>query len=306
VATNLTKREARVLINPPGTQLCAVNAILSGRAKRYHVAEFTGPLSVKSVVRGSGVWGTAEAERVVDTGSYLVLNAGRPYSLTIDARETVETFCLFFRAGFVEDVNRVESGAPEALLDEPAELGNRHTALEFFETLHVHDRAVSPLLREIYARVKAKCATDAWLEDRFFEVAKALRKVQIRMQQQMTRVPAKKMSTRTELYRRLLRGKDYMDSFFAGEIQLRDAAGAACVSPYHFHRLFHEVFHETPNQYLQRKRLTQARELLRNCDRDVMEISLDIGFQSSTSFSALFRRSFGCSPREYRAKLRKK
>jgi AraC-like DNA-binding protein len=226
--------------------------------------------------------------------------------LTIDARETVETFCLFFRAGFVEDVNRVESGAPEALLDEPAELGNRHTALEFFETLHVHDRAVSPLLREIYARVKAKCATDAWLEDRLFEVAKALRKVQIRMQQQMTRVPAKKMSTRTELYRRLLRGKDYMDSFFAGEIQLRDAAGAACVSPYHFHRLFHEVFHETPNQYLQRKRLTQARELLRNCDRDVMEISLDIGFQSSTSFSALFRRSFGCSPREYRAKLRKK
>jgi AraC-like DNA-binding protein len=154
--------------------------------------------------------------------------------------------------------------------------------------------------------VKAKCATDAWLEDRFFEVAKALRKVQIRMHQQMTRVPAKKMSTRTELYRRLLRGKDYMDSFFAGEIQLRDAAGAACVSPYHFHRLFHEVFHETPNQYLQRKRLTQARELLRNCDRDVMEISLDIGFQSSTSFSALFRRSFGCSPREYRAKLRKK
>jgi AraC family transcriptional regulator len=87
---------------------------------------------------------------------------------------------------------------------------------------------------------------------------------------------------------------------------LRDAAGAACVSPYHFHRLFHEVFRETPNQYLQRRRLTQARELLKSSDLDVTEISLEIGFESSTSFSALFRRSLGCSPREYRARLRKK
>jgi len=306
VAANLAKCEARVLINPRGTQLGTVNAILWGRAKQYHVTDFPGPLSIKSVVRGLGIWGTAEAERVVDTGSYLVLNAGQSYSLTIDAREIVETFCLFFRSGFAEDVNRVENGAPGAFLDEPADLGNSRTSLEFFETLHAHDRAVSPLLREMYARVKAKCASDAWLEDRFYEVAQALREVRARTQQQARRVPAKKMSTRTELYRRLLRGKDYMDSFFAGEVQLRDAAVAACVSPYHFHRLFHDVFQETPNQYLQRRRLLQARELLKNSDRDVTEISLDVGFESSTSFSALFRRSFGCSPREYRARLRKK
>ena len=84
------------------------------------------------------------------------------------------------------------------------------------------------------------------------------------------------------------------------------AANAPCVSPYHFHRLFHEVFHETPNQYLQRRRLEQARELLESTDRGVTEISLDVGFESSTSFSALFRRSLGCSPREYRAILKKK
>lgn len=292
-----------MLINPAGPLIGAANAIIWGRARQYHVAEFPGPLSIKSVVRGTGIWETAEAERVVDTRSYLVLNAGQPYSITIDAREIVETFCLFFRPGFAEDVNRVETGTAELLLDEPT---SGSMSLQFFEMLHAHDRAVSPLLREMYARVKAKCATDAWLEDRFFDVAKALRKVHGRTQLQARRVPAKKMSTRTELYRRLLRGKDYMDSFFAGEVQLRDAASAACVSPYHFHRLFHEVFQETPNQYLQRRRLTQARELLKSSDLDVTEISLDIGFESSTSFSALFRRSFGCSPREYRARLRKK
>jgi AraC family transcriptional regulator len=158
----------------------------------------------------------------------------------------------------------------------------------------------------MYARVKAKSASDAWLEDRFLEVAKALLKVQGSTQRRTKRISAKKTSTRTELYRRLLRGKDYMDSYFAGEVQLHHAATAACVSPYHFHRLFHEVFRETPNQYLQRRRLAHARELLKGTDRSVTEISLNVGFESSTSFSALFRRRFGCSPREYRATIRKK
>jgi AraC-like DNA-binding protein len=158
----------------------------------------------------------------------------------------------------------------------------------------------------MYARVKAKSASDEWLEERFIEVGEALLKVHGSTQRHARRIPAKKVSTRVELYRRLLRGKDYMDSFYASEVQLHDAAAAACVSPYHFHRLFHEAFRETPNQYLQRRRLAQARKLLEHTDRGVTEISLDVGFESSTSFSTLFRRSFGCSPREYRSAFRKK
>jgi len=314
VAANRTKPEARVLINPAGPQIGAANAILWGRAKQYHVAEFRGPLSIKSVVRGSGVWGTAEAERVVDSGNYLVLNAGRPYSLTIDAREIVETFCLFFRLGLVEDVHRVESCDPVALLDEPfaAEQVQEKSAVvngcgrlpvEFFETLHGHDAVVSPLLKRMHQSVRSGTATQEWLEDQFFGVARAMLRVRERVERQAARIPAKKSSTRLELYRRLLRGKDFLDSFHAEELPLNEVARAACVSPYHFHRLFREAFGETPNQYLQRKRLERARELLKSTDQGVTEISMDVGFESSTSFSTLFRKTFGYSPREYRSLL---
>jgi AraC family transcriptional regulator len=312
VAANLTRSESRVLINPTGLLIGAANAIIWGRARQYHVAEFPGPLSIKSVVRGSGIWETAEAERVVDTGSYLVLNAGRPYSITIDAREIVETFCLFLRPGFVEDVNRVESRDPAALLNDPfaAEQqeeksaiakGNGRLRVEFFETLHGHDALVSPLLRRIYARVRKGAATQEYLEDQFFAVARAMLRVRRRSEKQAARIPAKKLSTRLELYKRLLRGRDFLDSFHAEDLPLNEVAHAACVSPYHFHRLFREVFGETPNQYLQRKRLQRARELLESSDRGVTEISMHVGLERSTSFSALFRRTFGCSPREYRS-----
>ena len=144
-----------VMINPPPAEMGLTNGIVWGRAKQYHVAEFPGPLSVKTVVRGSAMWGTREAERLVDTGSYLVLNAGQHYSLTVDARETVETFCLFFRNGSAEDVHRVEASDPATLLDAPfgavgTQNGNREAGVQFLETLHRHDTLVSPLVRSMY------------------------------------------------------------------------------------------------------------------------------------------------------------
>jgi AraC-like DNA-binding protein len=97
----------------------------------------------------------------------------------------------------------------------------------------------------------------------------------------------------------------YMDSFFGDQVRLAEVASEACLSPYHFHRLFREVFRETPNQYLQRKRLANARQLLERGEQGVTDICLEVGFESITSFSALFRRSFGCSPREYRFRKNK-
>ena len=309
------RSETRVAINPPGAWLGARNAILWGKGKQYHVANFRGPLSIKSVVRGSARWSTNEAERLVDENCYLVLNSKQSYSITIDSLATVETFCLFFRNGLVEDVCRVTESGPTSLLDNPVP-GASHalesaaradsstpslgTSVEFFETLHAHDAVVSPLIQRIYARLKDNTASDLWLEDQFLSVAGALCKLRRDADKDAELIPAKKYSSRMELYRRLLRGKDYMDSFSRTSVHLGEVAENACLSPYHFHRLFREVFRETPNQYLQRKRLANARRLLERGEQSVTDVCLEVGFESVTSFSGLFRRNFGCSPREYR------
>jgi AraC-like DNA-binding protein len=305
------------------------NAIVSGTAKQYHVADFPGPLSIKTVLRGSALWSTSEADRVVDEDSYLVLNSGQTYTLSIDSRQPVETFCLFFRQGIVEDVFRVERSDPACLLDNPFVVENHsdenadgastrssaistedftypqrqaRSRVEFFETLHRHDSLVSPLIRQIYARWKDKTASDSWLEDHFLSIAAALTRAHGEAGTHAARVPAKKYATRIEIYRRLLRGKDYMDSFPGERVHLQAIASEACLSPYHFHRLFREVFHETPNRYRQRTRLAKAKRLLELGEQSVTDICLEVGFESVTSFSALFRRNFGCSPREHRSR----
>jgi AraC family transcriptional regulator len=294
-----------VVINPPASLLGARNAILWGKARRYHIKDFPGPVSVKAVLRGSAVWETNQAGRTVDAGSYLILNAAEPYTLTIDSRQEVETFCLFFRNGFVEDACRIESCDAISILDEGCSERSPADGVRFFETLQAHDSIVSPILRRIAASVVSRTATGAWLEDQFHNAAGALCKVQAQARKQATRIEAKKASTRDELYRRLLRGKDYLDANFGGAVHLRNVASEACLSPYHFHRLFRQVFRETPNQYLQRKRLRNAQRLLAGGNLSVTQICLEVGFESIPSFSTLFRRNFGCTPREYRARSQK-
>ena len=60
----MERSETQVAINPPAAWLGARNAILWGKATQYRVANFRGPLSIKSVVRGSARWSTSEAERI--------------------------------------------------------------------------------------------------------------------------------------------------------------------------------------------------------------------------------------------------
>jgi AraC-like DNA-binding protein len=69
-------------------------------------------------------------------------------------------------------------------------------------------------------------------------------------------------------------------------------------------RSFKRAFGETPHQYLLRRRIERAKELLRGTEMSVTEVSLDVGSRSLGSFSSSFRRLVGESPVSYRERWR--
>ena len=101
--------------------------------------------------------------------------------------------------------------------------------------------------------------------------------------------------------RRLLRARDAMDRAYAEPLDVRTIAAVAHVSAAHFSRTFREVFGETPHRYLQRRRVERAMFLLRETDRSVTDICLDVGFTSLGTFSRTFREIVGETPSGYRA-----
>ena len=80
-------------------------------------------------------------------------------------------------------------------------------------------------------------------------------------------------------------------------------AAAAGLSRAHFSREFRRAFGESPHAYLLTRRLERAAALLRDTDRSVAEICLDVGLTSVGSFTTSFTRMFGASPTAYRAQF---
>ena len=103
-----------------------------------------------------------------------------------------------------------------------------------------------------------------------------------------------------DLNRRLLRARDAMDRSYAEPLDVRAVAAVAHISEAHFSRSFRAVFGETPHRYLQRRRVERSMFLLRETDRSVTDICLDVGFSSLGTFSRTFREIVGETPSTYR------
>lgn len=103
-----------------------------------------------------------------------------------------------------------------------------------------------------------------------------------------------------EANRRLLRARDAMDRTYAQPLDVPALARIAIVSEAHFIRTFRATFGETPHRYLQRRRVERSMFLLRETNRSVTDICLDVGFNSLGTFSRTFRDVVGQSPTDYR------
>ena len=103
-----------------------------------------------------------------------------------------------------------------------------------------------------------------------------------------------------ELNRRLLRARDAMDRAYAEPLNVAEVAAVAHMTAAHFSRSFRTVFGETPHHYLQRRRVERSMFLLRETDRDITAICLDVGFNSLGTFSRTFREIIGETPSSYR------
>jgi AraC-like DNA-binding protein len=86
-------------------------------------------------------------------------------------------------------------------------------------------------------------------------------------------------------------------------MSLADVAKAAGASVFHFCKVFRKSTGIKFTDNVARVRLEDARTQLLNPNRRISEVAYDVGFQSLTQFNRTFKRVFGQSPSEFRARL---
>ena len=101
----------------------------------------------------------------------------------------------------------------------------------------------------------------------------------------------------TDVQERLRRARRFIDECYDLPLDLNQISRQACLSRFHFLRLFRDTFETTPHQYLIQRRIEKAKELLRLKEMSVTDVCFEVGFESLGSFSALFRRCVGTGMR---------
>ncbi|EWT02967.1 AraC family transcriptional regulator [Intrasporangium oryzae NRRL B-24470] len=100
----------------------------------------------------------------------------------------------------------------------------------------------------------------------------------------------------------LRRARDLADREYAEPLDLDRLAAAAGLSKYHFLRLFKVTYGVTPAEYVSRRRIERAQDLLRATNLTVTEVCHAVGFTSLGSFSSRFRAVVGESPSDFQAR----
>ncbi len=94
---------------------------------------------------------------------------------------------------------------------------------------------------------------------------------------------------------------EYIDRNFADEnISLKEVAGYINVSANYFSAVFSQEMRQTFVEYLTQKRMGRAKELLRRTDKRTAEVAAEVGYKDPHYFSFVFRKTQGCTPRDYR------
>lgn len=99
------------------------------------------------------------------------------------------------------------------------------------------------------------------------------------------------------------KAREYIANNKTESLSLAAVAQASGASVFHFCKVFKKSTGLKFTDYVARVRLEDARTQLLNPNRRISEIAYDVGFQSLTQFNRMFKRVFGQSPTEFRAKL---
>jgi AraC-like DNA-binding protein len=93
---------------------------------------------------------------------------------------------------------------------------------------------------------------------------------------------------------------EYIDVYLARDLTITELASVACLSPFHFSKMFKRSMGESVHKFVIGRRLMRARSLLQSTSIPLAEIAAITGFTDQSQFTALFKRSMGVTPGKFR------
>lgn len=95
---------------------------------------------------------------------------------------------------------------------------------------------------------------------------------------------------------------DYIEENLTEDIDFATLGKIAQTNTFILERIFVFLTDMTLTEYIKRRRLSKAFEEIKNTDKNILEIALKYGYNSSSAFTRAFKNLFGMNPTECRKK----
>lgn len=275
IGRSFPKPEQGVDLDRPCPLFGWPTAVLRAIAKQDDYVDHQTAFTIVSNFGGSAYYRSKGKETRLDEGKHLVFYPGERFSSFVDAKKPVESVYIVFRDADIaaalsrDDLN--EDPGPAEVSSLPRSIGEASHISRIRDL--VRSNASEAVIEEALLSMLHCVARDHWGT------------IDRRMR------PATVIERRA----RLERARERMHAEPAA-MTLDTMAETACLSNFHFLRLFTETFGTTPHKYLTELRLERARELLTSTTESIERVASRVGFASSTTFGNTFKRRFGHSP----------
>ena len=269
------------------------------RTKKLHTDLHQSRWAFRAVLNGYQSLESNGQLHTLHCHNYLITPQGVDYQTEIEAEQEVEVVVVGFHPQFFRQAFSQLQQRPEQWLDQPER--NPKGLPPFWETSYQRTPAFDILLAKIKDLILTQSGAAEELEEMNAMLVHQIAVNHAQGQQQMALIPAKKPAVREELFRRLRLARSYMESQLDQTLSLEQVATAACLSPFHFLRLFKAVFRLSPMQYLAQARLQKARYLLQHTDETIAAVAEAVSFTDQGAFARWFKRHAGQTPSMLRA-----
>lgn len=260
------------------------NYIVQSRLKHYEDRLTSDHFSIKSVKQGVERYTISGVDHPVPASNFVIVNPQQEVKVLIDSPSEVVGICYFFEPQLIQQIQYARSHALAKNLEEikpTADLRFHNTPIHAFQTfLKPHLLHTPP--------------SSDWeplqISEYLLTLAEEMLQHQSDTQQKIHQLEGARQVTKTELYQRLQRGRQFIHEQFQEAISLKEIAREACLSEYYFHRNFRHYFGQTPYQYLHLLRMNLAQELFASGKWTKKEIAAQCGYQDSKYFSKSYKK----------------
>jgi AraC-like DNA-binding protein len=274
------------------------NFLMRYEARFEHYEFFENCMTVVFFHKGAGELHRKDKILKARDNKFLVLNPNEGWEYLNEKNQYIDVLSFGISDNFNAQHAYYLKAQDQQLLDAP--FNTSQEAFRFLEnTLHADCYSSGRLLQQIYAQSNTYDYEFFCPEELTIEVLRSVYHEQLLGNKISSKIDAKKRSTKDETLKRLLVAYEFIHDNMGTQISIEQLSFVSSLSKFHLYDSFKNAFGKTPHQYINRLKVSQAKEYLQNGHFSVSEVSDLLGFSDSSVFSKVFKKAYGRPPSSF-------